>query len=76
MSIFAENTLAFFKNVFNEEISQEGDCRVASSGIMFSSRINLVNSTRIIKYSSDDQKTNSVVFHLVLSRKHTKGGQS
>ena len=56
MSVFPENTLANFKNVFNEEISLEGDWRVALSEIMFPSRINQVNSTRIIKYSSEGNK--------------------
>ena len=56
MSIFPENTLAKFKNILNEEISLEGDWRVALSEIMFPSRINQVNSTRIIKYSSEGNK--------------------
>ena len=57
MSIFPENALANLKNFFNEEISLEDDWRVALSEIMFPSRINHVNSTRIIKYSSEGNKT-------------------
>ena len=56
MDIFPENTLANFKNFFNEEISLQGDWRVALSEIIFPSRINQVNNTRIIKYSSEGNK--------------------
>ena len=56
MDIFPENSLANFKNFFNEEISLEGDWRVALSEIIFPSRINQVNSTRITKYSSEGNK--------------------
>ena len=57
MSIFAENTLADFKIFFIEEISLEGDWRVALSELMFPSRINQVNSNRIIKYSFEGNKS-------------------
>ena len=58
MDIFPENALANFKNFFNEEISLQGDWRVALSEIIFPSRINQVNNTRIIKYSSEGNKNN------------------
>ena len=56
MDIFPEDTLVNFKNFFNEEISLEDDWRVVSSETIFPSRINQVNSTRIIKYSSEGNK--------------------
>ena len=55
MAIFPENTLANFKNFFNEEISLQGDW-IALSEIIFPSRIDHVNNTRIIKYSSEGNK--------------------
>ena len=48
--------MANVKNFFNEEISLEGDWRVALREIMFPSRINQVISTEIIKYSGEGNK--------------------
>ena len=56
MDIFPDNTLANFKNFFNEEISLQGDWRATLSEIIFPSRINQANNTRIIKYSSEGNK--------------------
>ena len=43
MNIFPQNTFSSFKNYFNEEISLEGDWRVALSEIIFPAKINQVN---------------------------------
>ena len=56
MNIFPENTLYNFENFFNEEFTLEFNYRVAFSEIIFPSRINQVNSTRIIKCSSEGNK--------------------
>ena len=51
MNIFPDNTLANFRNFFNEEINLEGDWRVALSEIIFPSRINQLNNNILRTYS-------------------------
>ena len=51
MNIFPDNTLANFRNFFNEEINLEGDWRVALSEIIFPSRINQINKNFLRTYS-------------------------
>ena len=51
MNIFPDNTLANFRNFFNEEINLEGNWRVALSEIIFPSRINQINNNILRTYS-------------------------
>ena len=53
MNIFPQNTLSSFKNYFNEEISLEGDWRVALSEIIFPAKINQVNKSDLKIFSSE-----------------------
>ena len=51
MEIFGSNTLASFRNFFNDEIHLSGDWRVALSEIIFSSKIEHVVNGDLIAYS-------------------------
>ena len=63
MEIFDSNTLASFRNFFNDEIQLAGDCRVALSEIIFPTKIeNIVNGNLIaynLKDFEDSQKVSS-----------------
>ena len=51
MEIFDQNTLASFRNFFNDEIQLSGDWRVALSGIIFPTKIQHVVNGDLIAYS-------------------------
>ena len=63
MEIFDSNTLASFRNFFNDEIQLAGDWRVALSEIIFPTKIeNIVNGNLIVynlKDYEDSQKMSS-----------------
>ena len=51
MEIFDQNTLASFRNFFNDEIHLSGDWRVALSEIIFPTNIQHVVNGYLIAYS-------------------------
>ena len=63
MQILGSNTLASFRNFFNDEIQLSGDWRVALSEIIFPTKIEHVVNEDLIAYSlrryEDSQKTSS-----------------
>ena len=63
MQIFESNTLASFRNFFNDEIQLSGDWRVALSEIIFPTKIENVVNGDLIAYSlkgyEDSQKISS-----------------
>ena len=63
MQIFGSNTLASFRNFFNDEIQLSGDWRVALSEIIFPTKIEHVVNGELIAYSlkgyEDSQKISS-----------------
>ena len=63
MQIFGSNTLASFRNFFNDEIQLSGDWRVALSEIIFPTKIEHVVNGDLIAYSlkgyEDSQKISS-----------------
>ena len=63
MQIFGSNTLASFRNFFNDEIQLSGDWRVALSEIIFPTKIEHVVNGVLIAYSltgyEDSQKLSS-----------------
>ena len=63
MQIFGSNTLASFRNFFNDEIQLSGDWRVALSEIIFPTKIEPVVDGDLIAYSlkgyEDSQKPSS-----------------
>ena len=63
MQIFESNTLASFRNFFNDEIQLSGDWRVALSEIIFPTKIEHVMNGDLIAYSlkgyEDSQKISS-----------------
>ena len=63
MQIFGSNTLASFRNFFNDEIQLAGDWRVALSEIIFPTKIEHVVNGDLIAYSlkgyEDSQKISS-----------------
>ena len=63
MQIFGSNTLASFRNFFNDEILLSGDCRVALSVIIFPTKNEHVLNGYLIAYGlnghEDSQKISS-----------------
>ena len=62
MEIFDKNTLASFRNFFNDEIQLSGDWRVALSEIIFPTKIEHITNGVIISYSLgglEDHQRNS-----------------
>ena len=63
MQIFESNTLASFRNFFNDEIQLSGDWRVALSEIIFPTKIEHVVNGHLVAYSlkgyEDSQKISS-----------------
>ena len=56
MNIFPQNTLSSFKIYFNQEITLEGDWRVALSEIIFQAKIDQVNKSELKIFSSGGLK--------------------
>ena len=62
MEIFDQNTLASFRNFFNDEIQLSGDWRVALSEIIFPTKLELITNGVLTSYSSgglEDHQRNS-----------------
>ena len=62
MEIFDQNTLASFRNFFNDEIQLSGDWRVALSEIIFPTKIEHITNGVLISYSLsglEDHQRNS-----------------
>ena len=62
MEIFNQNTLASFRNFFNNEIQLSGDWRVALSEIIFPTKIEHITNGVLISYSLsglEDHQQNS-----------------
>ena len=62
MEIFDQNTLASFRNFFNDEIQLSGDWRVALSKIFFQTKIQHVNADLIaynLRGYQDSQRISS-----------------
>ena len=51
MDIFQENTLAYFRNLFNDEINLTGDWRVALSEIIFPTKIEHIVNGDLVAFS-------------------------
>ena len=62
MEIFDQNTLASFRNFFNDEIQLSGEWRVALSEIIFPTKIEHITNGVLISYSLsglEDHQRNS-----------------
>ena len=59
MEIFDQNTLASFRNFFNDEIQLSGDWRVALSEIIFPKKIEHITNGVLTSYSLEDHQRNS-----------------
>ena len=68
MNIFMDNSLASFKNLLGEDISLQGEWRVALSEITFPTHFNNVTDTKIVYYKKDKVRASHKVAKDKISR--------
>ena len=71
MSVFTDNTLASFKNLFSEEIILDGDWRVALSEVIFPVYIYNVVDTEVRVYRKKEKPENRMNSEFTVSKPYT-----
>ena len=71
MSVFTDNTLASFKNLFSEEIILDGDWRVALSEVIFPAYFYSVVDTEVRVYRKKEKPENRTNSEFTVSKPYT-----
>ena len=76
MKIFDSNTVASFRNFFNDEIQLAGDWRVALSEIIFRAKIeNIINGNLIVYHLKDNEDSHKMSSGAKVSSRPYSGQQ-